>query len=535
MTKKKKSGAYYTPKILTEFIVDYIFLHHYKKIASILEPSCGDGIFIQSILKRDISNVEIDIIEKNKTEFTKSYFLLKELLVKGKAKAYNGDFLSIHSNLNKKYDLIIGNPPYIKKNYLLDLQVKQCNLILKKANLNEDAKNLWTAFLVACTELINNEGILAFVLPAEFLQVKFTTEIREYIKEKFERIEIFTFNQLLFDTQGQDTVLLIGYKKSTEKGVYYTNIKEIEKLSAHEVKFNTNNILLTNLVKWTHHFLTDQELNLIEKVRLKFYTINDLCTSRPGIVTAANDYFIVTEDVVDAYQLRKYAKPIIQRGLFVNGSVEFTQRELIELKENNIPSFLLEFEDKALKKYSPAAKSYIKKGYNNNLNHRYKMTCRNRWYVIPNIVKASDGFFFKRSHLYPKLIKNNAKILTTDSAYNFTMKTGYNINSMIYSFYNSLTLLFAELYGRFYGGGVLELTPSEFKRLPIPYTKISEVDFQIFADKFKNKDKIEEILVESDKNILSEYGLSENEILIFQSIREKLVSKRLKKVKYKPN
>lgn len=40
------------------------------------------------------------------------------------------------------------------------------------------------------------------------------------------------------------------------------------------------------------------------------------------------------------------------------------------------------------------------------------------------------------------------------------MKEEFEINSFIYLFYNSLTLIFAELEGRYYGG-VLELIPSE--------------------------------------------------------------------------
>jgi adenine-specific DNA-methyltransferase len=64
----------------------------------------------------------------------------------------------------------------------------------------------------------------------------------------------------------------------------------------------------------------------------------------------------------------------------------------------------------------------------------------------------------------------------------------------IFSFYNSLTLVFAETNGRYYGGGVLELTPSEFKKLPIPYINISASKFEDFTNEFENKENIEEII-----------------------------------------
>jgi hypothetical protein len=71
-------------------------------------------------------------------------------------------------------------------------------------------------------------------------------------------------------------------------------------------------------------------------------------------------------------------------------------------------------------------------------------------------------------HDFPKFIINEAKALATDSAYLVTAKKDIDINSLVLLFYNSLTLVFSEINGRFYGGGVLELTPNEFKKLPIP-------------------------------------------------------------------
>lgn len=48
-------------------------------------------------------------------------------------------------------------------------------------------------------------------------------------------------------------------------------------------------------------------------------------------------------------------------------------------------------------------------------------------------------------------------------------------------------MCFAELFGRYYGGGVLELIPSEFKRLPLPYTSISLQEFESFKKKILMK------------------------------------------------
>ncbi|HWY12611.1 MAG TPA: type I restriction endonuclease subunit M, partial [Bacteroidia bacterium] len=155
---------------------------------------------------------------------------------------------------------------------------------------------------------------------------------------------------------------------------------------------------------------------------------------------------------------------------------------------------------------------------------------RENWFVIPNISTVPEGFFFKRSHFYPKLLKNNADVLVTDSAYKIEMKKGYDINHLVYSFYNSLTLAFAELNGRYYGGGVLELTPSEFKGLPVPNVPISAKEFNSYTRLFENKTEILDILDFNDSYILNtSLNLSEEEIIKVKSICKKLIDKRFRK------
>ena len=109
------------------------------------------------------------------------------------------------------------------------------------------------------------------------------------------------------------------------------------------------------------------------------------------------------------------------------------------------------------------------------------------------------------------------------------MKDNWDLNSFIFSFYNSLTLVFAETNGRYYGGGVLELTPSEFKKLPIPFFSIDTNEFENFTNEFENKKNIEEILSKYDRKILKQVlNLNDYEINKIQNIRKKLINKRMR-------
>jgi hypothetical protein len=80
----------------------------------------------------------------------------------------------------------------------------------------------------------------------------------------------------------------------------------------------------------------------------------------------------------------------------------------------------------------------------------------------------------KRSHRFHRLILNKAKVVTTDTIYRGHMLPAYKSfkESMIAGFHNSLTILTSELEGRSYGGGVLELVPSEVAKLTVPIVQL---------------------------------------------------------------
>jgi adenine-specific DNA-methyltransferase len=101
---------------------------------------------------------------------------------------------------------------------------------------------------------------------------------------------------------------------------------------------------------------------------------------------------------------------------------------------------------------------------------------------------------------------------------------------MIFSFYNSLTLAYSELYGRYYGGGVLELTPNEFKIVPIPYVNLGENEFKGFTNSFRNKISIKEICRMNDVKILRTIDRNIDMVTIDKifAIREKLFLRRVK-------
>lgn len=87
---------------------------------------------------------------------------------------------------------------------------------------------------------------------------------------------------------------------------------------------------------------------------------------------------------------------------------------------------------------------------------------------------------------------------------------------VVLCFHNSMTFAFAEILGRSYGGGVLELMPTEAEKLPIPVTDCQELVDDV--DGLIRKNLMDEAVALVDERVLhQELGFERNEIATIRS------------------
>ena len=101
---------------------------------------------------------------------------------------------------------------------------------------------------------------------------------------------------------------------------------------------------------------------------------------------------------------------------------------------------------------------------------------------------------------------NKLRAYTTDTAYRIR-STSESAGRLVACFLNPLTALSAELEGRHYGGGVLELVPSEIERLAIVLPSKASIDVQAL-DKAVRRQPAKEVLATHGGKVLSGIGLS---------------------------
>ena len=507
-TKQKLRGAYYTPLKLAEKMVD--FFKGDASIQTILEPSCGDGVFIDALIKMNFMHKEniITAIEIEKNETDK---LRKKLGKNSRVEVLNKDFFEFYHEYkdNQKYDLILGNPPYIRYQYLDEKQRDEMADILKAHGMKSNKLiNTWVGFMVACIHMLNKEGKIAFVIPAEILQVAYAEDLRLFLSNELSKITLITFEELVFSGIEQEVVVFIGEKGDLEKGIKILELNNLDDLDNLDIYANGFQKLNHIHEKWTKYFTTIEENHIISRVKEdnRFQKLSDTGIINVGITTGNNKYFSVNQEVVDDYELADVVRPLIGRSSHAH-SVYFCRDDWQKNVAQGKAAYLIDFPDKPIEEYSKGQRDYIALGESNNENAGYKCRIREHWYQIPS-VWIPDAFFLRRNNLYPKFVLNCCSAVSTDTMHRIKFNNDVEPERIILSYYNSISFAFTEICGRSYGGGVLEILPGEVGNILVPVLDCVPIE------------KVREILIKVDKlvrnteDIEIALNLVDNEVLV---------------------
>lgn len=528
-SEDKLRGGFYTPNPIAAFILKWAF--NGNKKLDILEPSCGDGVFLEEIQKGRYQYNSVTAIEFDEVEAEKS-----RNIGLANSEVIHSDFHDFCINTKKRFDLIIGNPPYIRYQYFDKQQQKFAAEIFDKANLKySKLTNAWVSFVVGSSLLLKEQGKIGFVLPAEILQVSYAQTLREFLAQFYNKINIVSFEKLVFPDIQQEVVLLLCEKNNSKthliEHLELRDANELQKLNVARLKSPKKKIDFKSN-KWTFYFLDQKEIDFLERLQesQQIQKLGKYAKVEVGITTGSNPFFTVPLSTVQFYDLEKYAKPLVGRSVQVP-SVIFTQEDWRKNRAEEARTHLLTFPKMADLNGSIGARDYIKWGEEQKINEGYKCRIRDEWQIVPSL-RISDALFIRRNNLYPKLIINEAEAYTTDTMHRVTVKPNVEIKALTASYYNSLSLAFSEICGRSHGGGVLELMPNEVEEILLPYNLnnaelLPEIDKMIRAKK-----NISEILKITNQKILKEnFGFTDSEIELADSIWRKLSKRRLNRGK----
>ena len=484
--KSKKSfdklrGGYYTPQAITEFICKWIIN---KNTKNILEPSCGDGNFLKAIVERqeklnlnlDITGVELCLDEAKKAMRYGTNVECQDFF------AFYRDKVTGKSN----YDAIVGNPPFIRYQDF-DEKSRDIAFFYMKENGFHPTKltNIWLPFLILSCLALSENGRLGMVIPAELFQVNYAGETREFLARYFDRLTLITFQKLVFEEIQQEVILLLGEKKSEDKGIQVIELSDLDDL---------------------------KELDLNN-----FYNYE--------LVSGENAFFLLNRNTVDEYQLANSTRMVIGRTEQLKGVI-LSERDFKTLIENGKKVYMFMPKNLPFSELSKAEQEYINYGVEQGYNKGYKCRIRKNWYCVPQSWEP-DAFILRQVNRYPRIILNHVNAVSTDTIHKVRFLDGVNPEFVAAAFLNSFTLALAEITGRSYGGGVLTFEPGEIRQLKIPMKNAEKLDVNKI-DKLIRDDRIDEVLDYTDQILLIEgLGLTKSDVETLRNIWIKLSERRI--------
>jgi len=393
INSKNKFGQYFTPKVVADFMIEMADI---SQNSSILEPSCGEGIFLELLQQKGFNNITAFEIDQELAQ--KFDFVRYESFVSSK--------------LNEKFDLIIGNPPYIRWKNLEDELKKELSISAIWNKYFNSLCDYLYIFILKSIELLNENGQLIFICPEYWMNTTHSISLRNYMVQNGYFEEIYHFNETPIFDKVTVSIVVFKFVKSKEKkekikvAKFYANqkltnetllnlknkipFKDAAYLTVSQFKINERwllqsdevrnelRILETNCIKKTQNSIS----NLFNENKKEFNTIGDFCDIGNGLVSGLDKAFQVnghvlndnelnsTIDVVKAKDLKPFVIENITKYIYINE----------ELKEDS-----------------------FKEAYPNFYNHfqKYKLDLNNR-YQYNRKINYWEWVFLRNLTLFKK-------------------------------------------------------------------------------------------------------------------------------------
>lgn len=600
-TQQKLRGAYYTPLPIAEWLSRWILSHG---ATTILEPSCGDGVFLRALYTQATSipragQISIEAVEIVAEEAAKSERVSAQLREVGiNARVIQHDIFSwllpyapldqrkkkqlspplaigekehlsrktlkatddfVPEDAGRQWDAILGNPPYIRYQYFEKEQRELAEQLFKRAGVPFSRRtNAWASLVLACVMHLKPGGSLALVLPAELLHIQHAGGLRQLLEQEMETITLINIREMVFPAVLQGVILLLATKKRNRNfqplALHHNLPQAASQANAHDRPASIRLLDLDDLAslvtlsldqiercapqsisdthgEWMLGLLSDEEARLMSRLHAHqaVQPFAAIASVDIGVVTGANDFFVVDRETLERFELASIASPMLAKSDLIKG-ITYTQSD----HEANIAAekavFLLQFPARARTELPALMAAYISSGEAQQLHQRYKCRIRQPWYVVPYVWSAEIALL-KRCHLFPRLVVNELGAHSTDTAYRVRLHAASagRVRDLAFSFLNSLTFLCAELGGRHYGGGVLELVPSEIEKLLIPLQAVEQQTFTLIDEMIRQRATLDELLAVTDPLLLGRgLGLNEQEIQTIQTAHRRLLKRRLR-------
>ncbi len=591
---RKEYGQIYTPADIAELMARLTIKNPDQVV---LDPACGCGTLLHKSylrlksLKGDSSpgghsqlisqlwGVEINEFPSNLAMMTLAFqdvseitenagIVLEDFLNMGPMEKYvvksknlmTGEIIT--RQMPAKFDVIVGNPPYIKQEAIPDKKRMMKRLPtfasyrskisssqagttppkIPKIKLPLTGKtDYYGFFLWYSTFFLKEGGRLGFIIPNKWLDVKYGEKIKEFLLLKYRIQAIIGFKKNVFEDAQVSTVILILDLESDprKRALNFTKFVMLNEFVSHDAidrllnespsastkrsldqdgyQFSNSNEVadctlvpqkdLNSAEKWSIKYLfQSQFLRKFEKTSSIVLHNREITSVIGGIKTGANDFFFPNQEVRSRFQLEpELLLPGIKSGRKIPNTLSITVA----------PDKFLAIPPGIHLANFPGIAKYIKDCEVNLKYHERPSVNWKPWFSIPpQNQDCPDILFLRHINRDFRARLNLRKCIVADGVRGITITDPDHV--LFYFGVCNSTFFYwqAHILGRWEGQGDLQLLVYELKQFRVPNVMdISPANIarvEKCATKLLEAGKTDALLRDLDLAVLSCFGLEED-------------------------
>ena len=208
-------------------------------------------------------------------------------------------------DIPRKFDIVVGNPPYLKTEAMLNLEPTEFAFYRKHYTTAYKQFDKYYLFLERITiHLLADDGVLGMVVSRRFAHIESGKKLRQVLSKDAYITRFIDFgNAQLFEGRTTYTCLLYLSKKKPidlpqENGVLYSVVTTPEEWIHQQVGTQPPVTLPRYLVSGDNAWLlpaTSLELRLIEAMYQNSILLGKVADVFNGIQTSCNDVYVITD------------------------------------------------------------------------------------------------------------------------------------------------------------------------------------------------------------------------------------------------
>lgn len=394
-------------------------------------------------------------------------------------------------------DVIVGNPPYVRRRAIEPDSIKKIRVEVLKANLeiqeNELSQltDLYVYFLLKAVTFLKSGGRLAVIIADSWLNVRYGQVLRQYLQKHFQIERIINFDRSIFPEAQVKPILLFATKHPNPNNqIALTRVMNglaVNELSAlfEEQEPNLPDVRTVQLPSATLDakqpwgvYLKISEINNELNNHDRLVSLDTFATIRIGLQTLAKDFFALTSAQVKelgieaeflqpfAHSVSQFVTYVIDRQTQANLHLFYCAEPKKELEGTNALAYIQIGENTEV---VIRGRGELVKGYHQK--PRIQKANRPEWYDVKSGVEKRG----RATILIPRLIYFQFKVLWNQAKF---VPGGAVIEALPKSSEHTQLLLailnstYAEVlirgYAQLYGGGTYTVGINQLKQMPIP-------------------------------------------------------------------